>query len=120
MPTQAQLNALPYTLDNPVSGLQNIDAINPVWAANGFDNTLVTAWTPRGNSMYNGMALQMTRRFSKGLATIVSYTWSHNIDDSSATHYSTVLSPRRVQDFSDRAAEKASSALDRRQRLSVI
>jgi hypothetical protein len=119
MPTQQQLDALPYSLDNPVNGLETLDSIGPVWAANGFDNTLVTAWTPRGNSFYNGMALQFTRRFSKGLSTVASYTWSHNIDDSTATHYTTVLSPRRVQDFADRSAEKASSALDRRQRLSV-
>ena len=27
------------------------------------------------------------------------YTWSHNIDDSTATHFSTFLTPRREQDF---------------------
>ena len=47
------------------------------------------------------------------------YTWSHNIDDSTATHFATYLTPRRPQDFMNLRAEKASSALDRRHRLTL-
>jgi hypothetical protein len=47
------------------------------------------------------------------------YTWSHNIDDSTATHFSTLLSPRRPQDFRNLQAERSSSALDRRHRLTL-
>lgn len=50
---------------------------------------------------------------------IVAYTWSHNIDDSTATHFSTYLTPRREQDFQNLRADRASSALDRRQRITV-
>ena len=113
-PTQAQLDALPYTL----TSLQQINPIDPTWSADGFTSA-VTGFMPWGNSVYRGMALQLTRRFSKGLSSIVSYTWSHNIDDSTAALFSTYLTPRRPQDFDGWRNERASSALDRRQRLTV-
>jgi len=91
---------------------------NNKWAQYGF-NSPITSWPPIGNSTYHAMALQLTRRFSKGLSLIGAYTWSHNIDDSTATHFSTILTPRRPQDFQNLAPDKASSALDRRQRLTA-
>ena len=33
------------------------------------------------NSYYNGLAVQVNKRFSKGLQAMLSYTWSHEIDD---------------------------------------
>ena len=51
------------------------------------------------------------------LSYILAYTWSHNFDDSTATNFSTILSPRRAQDFQNLRAEWASSALDRRHRF---
>jgi hypothetical protein len=65
------------------------------------------------------LALQLSRRFAKGFQMQGAYTWSHNIDNSTATHYSTVLTPRRTQDFGNLGADKSSSALDRRQRLTL-
>ena len=84
----------------------------------GFSNN-ITGYHPWGNSRYNGLALQMTKRYSNNLMYIVAYTWSHNFDDSTATNFSTILSPRRAQDFQNLRAEWASSALDRRQRLTI-
>jgi hypothetical protein len=84
----------------------------------GFANALV-GYEPWGNSRYNGLALQMTKRYSKNLSYIFAYTWSHNFDDSTATNNSTILSPRRAEDFQNMSAEWASSALDRRQRLTL-
>jgi hypothetical protein len=111
-PSQAALDALPLTLAN-LTALSNNK-----WAQYGFNST-ITSWPPIGNSTYHGMALQLTRRFSRGLSMIGAYTWSHNIDDSTATHFSTVLTPRREQDFQNLAPDKASSALDRRHRLTA-
>ena len=82
----------------------------------GFQQAIV-GYHPWGNSRYNGLALQMNKRYSKNFSYIVAYTWSHNFDDSTATNFSTILSPRRAQDFQNMRAEWASSALDRRQRL---
>jgi hypothetical protein len=113
-PSQAQLNALPLTL----SQLQAINPLDPRFQAAGFLSS-ITAWPPVGNSTYHGLALQLTRRFSHGLQFIGSYTWSHNIDDSTATHFSTLLTPRRQQDFADLRSDRSTSALDRRQRLTL-
>jgi hypothetical protein len=113
-PTQSQLNALPLTLDD----LKAINFIDPKWLAAGFTSNVV-GFMPMGNSIYHGLALQMTRRFSKGFSSIASYTWSHNIDDSTATHFSTYLTPRRPQNFANWRSERASSALDRRNRFTL-
>src|SRR5262249_15856346 len=107
-PSQAILNALPLTL-------QQLDAEsgrNPVLGPLGFFLP-VSWWPPLGSSSYHGLAAQVTRRFARGLQFVGAYTWSHNIDDSTATHFSTFLTPRRPQDFLNMRQEKASSALDR-------
>jgi hypothetical protein len=82
----------------------------------GLTNNIV-GYHPWGNSEYNGLQVQLNKRFSKNFSYIVAYTWSHNFDDSTATNFSTILSPRRAQDFQNLRAEWASSALDRRQRF---
>jgi hypothetical protein len=73
---------------------------------------------PVGNSTYHGLAVQLTRRFARDLQFLGAYTWSHNIDDSTATVGSTTFTPRRPQDSLNLRPERASSALDHRQRLS--
>jgi hypothetical protein len=87
-------------------------------AAYGFNNFLV-GYEPWGNSIYNGLALQVNKRYSNNFSYIAAYTWSHALDDSTATNFSTILSPRRVQDFQNMRGEWASSALDRRQRITL-
>jgi len=121
MPSAAQLSADKLTLGQIKSTLLPGTTSAEPWnnlAVYGFQNALV-GYNPWGNSRYNGLALQMTKRYSNGLSYIAAYTWSHNFDDSTATNFSTILSPRRVQDFQDMRAEWASSALDRRQRLTL-
>ena len=59
----------------------------------------------------------MSRRFSNGLQFSGSYTWSHNIDDSTAEVFSTYATPRRPEDARNLTLDRASSALDRRQRF---
>jgi hypothetical protein len=61
----------------------------------------------------------LTRRFAHGWQLVGAYTWSHNIDDSTAEVFSTYVTPRRPQNSQDLAADRSSSALDHRQRLSV-
>jgi hypothetical protein len=84
----------------------------------GFTNA-VTSFYPQGNSSYHGLATQVNKRFTSGLHFVGAYTWSHNIDDSTAALNSTVLTPRRPQDFNDLRPERSSSALDRRHRFSL-
>ena len=115
-PSQATLDALPLTLAQLQAN--NAAVRNPILGPLGFLST-VTWWPPIGNSFYHGLATQITRRFSRGLQFVGAYTWSHNIDDSTATHFSTFLTPRREQDFLNLGRDKAASALDRRHRLTL-
>ncbi|HLJ49566.1 MAG TPA: TonB-dependent receptor [Bryobacteraceae bacterium] len=85
-------------------------------AALGSENNIV-AYAPQATSTYHGLALQLNKRFSKGLSYIVAYTWSHLEDDATATNFSTYLTPRRAQDFQNLKGDWANSALDRRQRF---
>jgi hypothetical protein len=112
-PSQATLDSLPLTLANLRS-----TSNNPFLGPLGFTSK-ITWWPPTGDSNYHGMALQVTRRFARGFQMVGSYTWSHAIDDATATHYTTVLTPRREQDFANVGLDKSSSALDRRQRLTL-
>ena len=85
-------------------------------AALGFNNNLIS-YAPQAYSSYNGLALQLTKRYSNGLSYMLAYTWSHLLDDATATNFSTYLTPRRAQDFQNLRPEWASSALDRRHRF---
>ena len=113
-PAQSELDALTLTLSDidaqPVS--------LPEFTNAGF-SPFIFAFPNRGNSIYHGLATEAKRRFSNGLQFIGAYTWSKNIDDSTADLFSTLLSPRRPQDFQDMRAERARSFLDRTHRLTM-
>jgi len=113
-PSQDTLDALPLTLTE----LLTRSNIVPAFEAAGFTSPIV-GFLANGNSSYNAGSAALTRRFSRGLQLNAAYTWSHLIDDSTAEVNSTVLSPRRVQDFQNLTEERADSALDRRQRFVV-
>jgi hypothetical protein len=115
-PSQEALNALPLTLDqlNALKG-----NINPL-AQYGFTNTAgITSYAPQGNSIYHGLAVDVTKRFAGQWMFKGGYTWSHLMDDSTAEINTTTLSPRRPQDYGNVRSEWASSALDRRHRLTA-
>jgi hypothetical protein len=120
-PTASQLAADTLTLDalqtTPLPGGTADLPFNNL-ATYGFTQNL-TGYHPWGNSRYNGLAVQMAKRFSNNFSYLLAYTWSHNFDDSTATNNSSILSERRAQDFQNMRAEWASSALDRRHRLTV-
>jgi hypothetical protein len=111
-PSQAELDALPLTL----ADLRSESFFLPQYENAGFESPIV-AFSNRGNSVYHGLALELKKRFSSGIQFIGAYTWSHNIDDSTADLFSTLLSPRRPQDFQNMRAERSSSFLDRRHRF---
>ncbi len=112
-PSPDALAALPYTLND----LRSMSTILPNWEAAGFGDSYITSFPFIGNSIYHGLATELTRRFSAGLLFKAAYTWSHNIDDSTADLFSTLQSPRRAQDFQNMRAERATSFLDRRHRF---
>lgn len=123
-PDAATLAALPNTLADlesiSFSGIPGVENfILPKYANAGFTNPVLVVNSPIGNSSYHGLALQLNRHFSNGLQFIGAYTWSHNIDDSTADFFTTILTPRRPQDFQNLRAERSTSALDRRHRLTL-
>jgi hypothetical protein len=114
-PSQATLDSLRVTL----AQIQTVNTFEPRYDAAGFNGANIVGFMPWGNSTYHGLATQLNRRFSHGLQMVAAYTWSHNIDDSTATHFSTLLTPRRPQDFRSLRPERSTSALDRRQRFTL-
>ena len=112
-PSQATLNALTLDLDQ-INARSNYV---PAYEAAGFDGASVVAFLSNGNSTYHGGSLQLSKRFSQGFQLTSAYTFSHLIDDTTAEVFSTVLSPRRVEDFQNIRRERADSALDHRHRF---
>ena len=74
---------------------------------------------PYGGSNYNALQTQFSRNFTNGLQFQAAWTWSHAFDNSTADVFSTVLTPRRPQDFQCVACDWSTSALDRRQRITI-
>ena len=88
----------------------------PEYSNAGFTSSIV-AFMPYSESNYNGLATQLTRRFSSGLLFNAAYTWSKTMDDATASVFSTYLTPRRPQDFRNVAGDYSRSALDHTHRL---
>lgn len=112
-PSQAQLDALNLTLDD----LNAVSSYVPAYDAAGFNGADVVGFLSNGNSIYHSGSASLQKRFSEGLQMTAAYTYSHLIDDSTAEVNSTVLTPRRAQDFLNLRAERSDSQLDRRHRF---
>jgi hypothetical protein len=113
-PSAATIAGLTTTLTQ----LQAIPNTRADYLAAGFTNPIV-AFEPFGGSVYHSLATQLNRRFSNGLQMQAAWTWSHNIDDSTADFFSTVLTPRRPQDFQNLHPDRSNSALDRAHRVTL-
>jgi hypothetical protein len=112
-PSQATLNGLALDLNQ----INARPLLVPSFEAAGFDGAFVVAFLSNGNSSYHGGSVQLSKRFSRGFQMTAAYTLSHLIDDTTAEVFSTVLSPRRVEDFQNLRRERANSALDHRHRF---
>jgi Carboxypeptidase regulatory-like domain/TonB dependent receptor len=71
----------------------------------------VDAQLSDGNSWYNGLTFNLTKRFSHNFELLSSYTWSHSIDDSTD-----LQSPLEPQDSRFPFLERANSDNDQRHR----
>ena len=92
----------------------------PAFSAAGFDTGNIVAFMPYSESNYNGLATQLTRRFSHGLLINAAWTWSKTMDDATADVFSTYLTPRRPEDFRNVAADYSRSALDHTHRITGL
>lgn len=105
-------------LGTTLAQIQAQPRILPAYSTAGFVNG-ITSFQPYGQSIYHGLQTQLTRSYSNGLQLLAAYTWSHLLDNSTADVFSTLLTPRRAQNSQNFAADMSTSALDRRQRLSL-
>src|SRR6266478_2664233 len=71
----------------------------------------VDAQLSNGNSWYNALSLDVSKRLSKGIEVLSSYTWSHSIDDSTD-----LQSPLEPQDSRFPNLERSNSVNDQRHR----
>jgi hypothetical protein len=115
-PSQATLNGLTNTLTSLTNSYNALGDIVPAYHAVGV-NGILTSYQPWGSSSYNGLALEAKYRLTNGLQFIGAYTWSHDLDNSTADVFSTYTTPRRPQDARNLSPDYASSALDHRQRF---
>jgi hypothetical protein len=73
------------------------------------------------NSYYNGLAVQVNKRFAHGLQALLSYTWSHEIDDGQSYGESTnnlfLSNPNYWLYNGNYKADKGSGTLDQRHRV---
>lgn len=71
----------------------------------------VDAQLSNGNSSYNSLTFNLSKRFSRGFEMLSSYTWSHAIDDSTD-----LQSPLEPQDSRFPGLERSNSVNDQRHR----
>jgi hypothetical protein len=114
-PSQAYLDSLGTTL----SGLQAVGNLIPAYNNAGFNGANIVSFQPWGESNYNGLQVSFKRNFTNGLQFQAAYTWSHTLDNSTADVFSTVLTPRRPQDFQCFSCDYSTSALSRAQRATL-
>ncbi len=117
-PSEATLDALTSNLATLTAAYNAGGNIKPAYYNAGFTG-IVTSYQPWGWSTYHGWANQVTRRFSNGMQFMAAYTWSHDIDNSTAEVFSTYITPRRPEDATHLNNDKSSSALDHRNRLTA-
>jgi len=116
-PSQSTLDGSTTTFASLLAS-NNGSPILPAFQQAGFTSP-ITQFTPLGSSIYHGISLQVNRRFTNGLQFQGAYTFSKNIDNSTADFFSTVITPRRGQDFQNMNADRSNSALDHRNRLTL-
>ena len=114
-----QGQSAPFPGQNSLSSLGNISPFTPDFENAGFTPAFIVGFMPFGASTYHGLQTQLQHRMANGLYFQGAYTYSKLIDNSTADFFSTVIAPRRPQDFRNLPAERGNSVLDHRHRFSL-
>ena len=85
---------------------------NEITSSSNPDYSQLTVVTNNGFSSYNGLQVQFTRRLSRGFQSLVSYTYSHSVDNASSD--SSVVIPAQ---FAKTTIDKGDSNFDVRHNL---
>jgi outer membrane receptor protein involved in Fe transport len=111
-----------YTIDD-ASGNQVGTFTTPLWVASSKVDprySHIYEVDNGGQSWYNGLALQLRKRFSHGLTANVAYTWSHAIDDANQNGASgTITWSQSNLAAGNYPLDKGSSPLDQRHRAVI-
>jgi len=102
-----------------LAGLESLSPFVPAYDAAGFNGAFIVGFMPYGASTYHGLQAQLQHRMTKGLYFQGAYTFSHMLDNSTADFFSTVIAPRRPQDFRNLSEERGNSVLDHRHRFTM-
>jgi hypothetical protein len=107
---------------NYISGSYNWNAAAPGPSATSTARRSIPQWntitlqTPYAHSSYNGLNVQMERRYSAGLTLNAAYTWSHSMDNVAELFGGPAGDIQQTTDFN---LSRASSGFDIRQRLVI-
>src|SRR5262249_40694892 len=71
------------------------------------------------SSIYNGASVDFQHRMSHGVLLRANYTWSHNIDNATNELFSSLVNPRRPQDWRNLGQDRGNSTLDVRQKFAL-
>ena len=116
IPPVTGTNFVPTFFSQPTAAqLAGLPAVSTFVAARRFRNPafgILTTFDPVGNSQYDGAAINVTRRFSRGFAFTASYTFSKTISDSDNEVFSSVANPRRPQNNLNLRDQRALSDFD--------
>ena len=99
----------PLALENPSNSTQNTRPLPDFGSTDFIDHV--------GNSNYNGMQAKLERRYAKGKSLLVTYTWSHSLDDAPALMISNADAGFRQTNLIPAKAEYSNSTFDTRQRF---
>ena len=89
-----------------------------IHAADGFCG-LVTAFPAAGQGIYHGGSVDFIHRHSRGLTLRTNYTFAKNIDNSTNELFSSLVNPRRPQDWQNLGQDRGRSVLDVRHKLAI-
>jgi hypothetical protein len=78
----------------------------------GFAGNTVTTHLPIGSSRYDGVSVELERRFNRGYQFTTNYTWSRFFDHATNEFFNSFINPRRPQDWRNLDNEWARSVLD--------
>ena len=79
----------------------------------------VTEYDPYANSIYHAGSVSFTQRAGHGFTVNANYTYSHTIDTATNEFHTSALNPRRAQDATHLAADRANSDLDVPQKFAL-
>ncbi len=120
LPTYFSSSEIPATLaaDSPTLA-QFLAARGRPYAAHGFPGA-ITSMQPNGISEYHGGAVDLNRRFSRGLLFRANYTWAKAMDNGTNDLFTSVVNPRRPQNPNNLRDEWSRSTLDIRNKVALM